>query len=104
MSCLISVATAIGKQLATILINMVIDTRSYVPPVQIGEIMRGSVIGIITASKSSKFPVGSYALGTALGWTEYAVAKAKQLEKIDVPSNGKLTDSLGVLGKLHPTL
>jgi NADPH-dependent curcumin reductase CurA len=77
-----------------------IDARSYVPPVQIDEIMRGSAIGVIKASKSSEFPVGSYAIAN-IGWTELAIAKEKHLEKIEVPSNGKVTDALGVLGKKH---
>jgi NADPH-dependent curcumin reductase CurA len=63
--------------------------------------MRGQAIGTIRASKSSSFPVGSYALGI-VGWTEYAVVKAKHLEKIEIPRNGKVTDALGVLGKLGP--
>lgn len=74
------------------------DTRSYVPPVQIGEVMRGAAIGVIKASKSDAFPVGSYASGT-IGWTELAVVKSKHLEKVDIPENGKITDALGVLGK-----
>lgn len=61
--------------------------------------MRGMAIGIIKASKSSSFPVGSYANGR-VGWTEYAVANEKGLEKTDVPSIGKITDALGVLGAL----
>jgi NADPH-dependent curcumin reductase CurA len=35
------------------------NTRSYVPPVQIDEVMRGYGIGLIVASKSKSFPVGS---------------------------------------------
>jgi len=73
------------------------DIRSYVPPVQIGEVMRGMAVGVVTASKSAKFPVGSTATG-AVGWTEVAVVKEKALQKIEVPRNGKLTDALGVLG------
>ncbi|KAI4232822.1 MAG: hypothetical protein LQ352_008299, partial [Teloschistes flavicans] len=73
------------------------DTRSYIPPVQIGELMRGVAIGIIKASRSSSFPVGSHAVGR-VGWTEYAIANEKDLEKTDVPSNGRVTDALGVLG------
>jgi NADPH-dependent curcumin reductase CurA len=60
--------------------------------------MRGAAVGVIAASKSSKFPVGSYAHAQP-GWTELAVIKEKHLEKIDVPKNGKVTDTLGVLGK-----
>ncbi|KAF2133052.1 NADP-dependent leukotriene B4 12-hydroxydehydrogenase [Dothidotthia symphoricarpi CBS 119687] len=72
-------------------------TRSYVPPVEIGAVMRGNGIGIIIASKSSKFPVGSYALGMC-GWSEYAVLQEKFLESLDLPSGAVPTDALGVLG------
>jgi NADPH-dependent curcumin reductase CurA len=73
------------------------DVRSYIPPVQIGEIMRGAAVGIIKASKSPKFKVGEYAVGN-VGWTELAIAKDKHLEKLDLPSNGRATDALSVLG------
>lgn len=77
------------------------DTRSYIPPVKIGEVMRGSVIGQIVASKSSSFPVESYATANA-GWTELAIVKEKDLEKIEVPKNGKVTDALGAVGLQFP--
>lgn len=75
-----------------------IDARSYVPPVQIGEIMRGAVVGKVVASKSAEFKVGEYCTASP-GWTEYAILKESEVKKLDVPSNGKLTDALGVLGK-----
>jgi hypothetical protein len=74
------------------------DTRSYIPPVKIGEVMRGQVIGTVKASKSQKFPVGSIATGT-VGWTEAAVAKDKHLQRVVLPKNGRLTDALSVLGE-----
>ena len=73
------------------------DTRSYIPPVKIGEVMRGQTIGIIKASKSPEYPVGSVAVGTT-GWSELAVAKAKHLQKANIPRGGQLTDALSVLG------
>lgn len=76
------------------------DTRSYIPPVQIGEVMRGQTIGVVKASKAPAFPVGSVAVGTT-GWSELALAKAKHLEKANIPKNGRLTDALSVLGKQH---
>lgn len=79
-----------------------VDVRSYIPPVKIGEVMRGSVIGKILASKSHKFPVGSYAV-TGAGWTELAVVKEKHLEKVEVPKNGEVTDAIGVLGPPTPS-
>jgi NADPH-dependent curcumin reductase CurA len=72
-------------------------TRSYIPPVEIGAVMRGSGIGLIVASKSSKFPVGTYATAMC-GWSEYAVLKEKFVEKLDLPEGAVPTDALGVLG------
>ncbi|KAF2726869.1 NADP-dependent leukotriene B4 12-hydroxydehydrogenase [Polyplosphaeria fusca] len=72
-------------------------TRSYIPPVGIGEVMRGYGIGVVKASKSSKFPIGSYASGNC-GWAEYAVIKEKQLESFNLPQGAQVTDVLSVLG------
>lgn len=73
------------------------DTRSYIPPVKIGEVMRGSAIGVVQSSKSKAYPAGTYAVAP-VGWTEIAIVKEKDLEKVDVPKNGRVTDALGVLG------
>lgn len=73
------------------------DTRSYIPPVKIGEVMRGQAIGTVKASKNPKFPVGSYATGT-VGWTELKVCKPSELQRVLVPKGGMLTDGLSVLG------
>ena len=59
--------------------------------------MRGVAIGTITASKSSNFPIGTLATGM-VGWTEFAIAPAKSLEAVNLPSNARVTDALGVLG------
>jgi len=59
--------------------------------------MRGSAICIVKASKSSKLPVGTYAIGN-VGWTELAIMPEKELEKVEIPRNGRVTDVLGVLG------
>ena len=59
--------------------------------------MRGAAIGIVKASKASDCPVGTVAVGY-VGWRELAVVKANQLQKAEIPANGKLTDLLGVLG------
>lgn len=73
------------------------DTRSYIPPVQIGEVMRGQAVGVVKASKDPKFPLGSYASGT-VGWTELKVCKGKELEQLHLPRGARLTDALSVLG------
>lgn len=59
--------------------------------------MRGQTIGKVVASKSSKFEKGNY-VTTYSGWTELAIQPAKDVTLLEVPSNGKVTDALGVLG------
>ena len=75
------------------------NTRSYIPPVPIGSVMRGVVIAKVIGSKSAKYPVGSYVSASA-GWTELAVFddSSKDLQTVEVPKEGRLTDALGVLG------
>lgn len=73
------------------------DTRSYVPPVKLGETMRGVCIGLITASNSPSYPIGTQVTAPA-GWTEYAILPSKDLQKVEIPKNGRITDALGVLG------
>jgi hypothetical protein len=78
------------------------DVRSYVPPVQIGEVMRGATIGRVVASKSPLYAVGDYATSYS-GWAELSIAEAsgadgRNLLRVSIPENGKLTDVLGALG------
>lgn len=73
------------------------DTRSYIPPVRIGEVMRGYAVGTVKESRNSSFPVGSYAAGT-VGWRELKVCEAKELQKTTLPKGAHLTDTLSVLG------
>ena len=77
------------------------DTRSYVPPVQVGAVMRGAVIARVVASKSSKYEVGCH-IYALCGWREQAIVEDKDgdVQKLDVPKGGRLTDALGVLGML----
>ncbi|KAJ7227172.1 hypothetical protein GGX14DRAFT_628588 [Mycena pura] len=58
------------------------DARSYIPPVQIGETMRAMGLGVVLKTGlQSALSVGQLVSG-AFGWTEYAVMKDKQIEKI----------------------
>lgn len=67
------------------------------PPVQIGELMRGAIIGRILSSKSPSFSPGDYVTCTP-GWTELSVQDAKACTLLSIPANGNVTDALGVLG------
>jgi NADPH-dependent curcumin reductase CurA len=56
------------------------DSRSYVEPVKIGEVMRAGGVGtVVAAGSGSKYRVGDTVSGT-LGWQEYAVLDDKELQ------------------------
>lgn len=78
------------------------DTRSYIPPVQIGAVMRGGgSTGRVVASKSSKFKQGEIVYTTAPGWTEYAIINDKDIQAVPETGDGKrrsAIDSLSVVG------
>jgi NADPH-dependent curcumin reductase CurA len=72
------------------------DVRSYLPPVQIGEVMRAAVTGTVVESEHAGFAVGDAVTGT-LGVTEYAVTDGTGVRKIDTAVAGPAT-WLGALG------
>ncbi|KDR76191.1 hypothetical protein GALMADRAFT_225868 [Galerina marginata CBS 339.88] len=74
------------------------DVRSYLPPVQIGEVMRALGLGVVIATgPESKLKVGDNVSGP-WGMTEYAVMKDKAVDKIVVPAGAEPLDFLSVLG------
>src|SRR6266699_6707957 len=59
------------------------DVKSYVPPVQLGEVMVGQTAGEVIESQDPRFKPGDQVL-TQLGWQLYGVAKGDELTPIDV--------------------
>ncbi|MEM7002239.1 MAG: NADP-dependent oxidoreductase [Pseudomonadota bacterium] len=49
------------------------DVKSYVPPVQIGEVMRASSVGQVIESNNADYPVGTFVSGM-FGWQEFAIS------------------------------
>jgi NADPH-dependent curcumin reductase len=72
------------------------DTRSYVPPVGIGEVMRAGGAGRVVASNDSRYSEGDQVVGM-LGVQEQAVVDAKGLSKADTQL-APLEKWLSVLG------
>lgn len=77
------------------------DDETYMPPVGVNEVMRGFAAGTILASKNDNFPKGSFATGL-VGWTEYKICHADELQKAQIRPGGQLVDALSAFGK--PTL
>ena len=72
------------------------QSRSYVPPVGIGEVMRALALGQVVASKNPEFPIGKYVSGT-FGVQEYFISAGKGLIEAD-PRVAPLPTFLNVLG------
>ena len=70
--------------------------RSYVEPVEIGEVMRAAAIGRVVESCHPDFTIGSYVNG-AFGVQQYAVSDGRGVTVVD-PSLGPPVAHLGVLG------
>ena len=72
------------------------DAPSYVPPVGIGEVMTGGVVGEVMRSNNPDFATGEIVEGL-LGWQEYVVSGGKGLRRID-PAAAPVSTALGILG------
>ncbi len=72
------------------------EGRSYVPPVQINEVMRAATAGQIVESKSDKLAVGDSVSGW-LGVQEYAVCDENAVFKVDTGAV-PLPTYIGALG------
>ncbi|MCL1114462.1 NADP-dependent oxidoreductase [Shewanella basaltis] len=60
------------------------DTESYIPPVELGEVMRSSGIGEVVESNHPNFKVGDRVMGM-MGWQEYFLSTGQGLNKVTAP-------------------
>jgi len=60
------------------------DTESYIPPVELGTVMRSSGIGEIIASEHADYQVGDRVMGM-MGWQEYYLTDGTGLNKVTAP-------------------
>ncbi|NYE60998.1 hypothetical protein FHW58_002150 [Duganella sp. 1224] len=76
------------------------EGKSYIRPVNIGEVMRAGGVGIVTESKSARFAVGDYVqggTGVQRYWTGPGDDKHAAFHKVD-PKLAPLTTYLNTLG------
>ena len=72
------------------------DVRSYIPPVEIGAVMRALALGKVAASEHPDFAVGDHVSG-AFGVQEFARSDGSGVNKVD-PALAPLPTYLGALG------
>jgi NADPH-dependent curcumin reductase len=70
--------------------------RTYVDPMQIGDLMPGATVGEVVESRADDLPVGTTVAGW-LGWQAYGVADRAALRVLDT-SVAPASSALGVLG------
>ena len=78
------------------------ETASYLPPVQIGAVMRGMGVGVVEQSRNPHFAAGDWVRGV-LGWQEYAVSDGAGLTREPRNPGIPLLAHLGVLGHIGLT-
>ena len=72
------------------------EGKSYIRPVEIGEVMRAAGVGRVTASRNPQFAIGDYVSGV-LNVQEYCLSDGRGLTKVDA-ALAPLPVYLGVLG------
>ena len=75
------------------------DTKSYIPPVQINDVMRAGGVGKVIASKHPNFKTGDFVYGQT-GVQQFIITDGKGYHKVD-PNLAPLptyTSSLGMTG------
>ncbi|KAI0001437.1 alcohol dehydrogenase [Russula compacta] len=80
--------------------NWLKETGSYLPPLQIGGVMRSLGLGtVIEAGEDCELRPGDIVSGRP-GWTEYVVMKEREIiQRIDIiPPGAQVVDFLGLLG------
>ncbi|HZZ34938.1 MAG TPA: NADP-dependent oxidoreductase [Caulobacteraceae bacterium] len=74
------------------------DQDQYLPPVQIGDVMRGGGIGVVTRSRSPRFNQGAVVNTGLGGWQDYAVSRETMLNPVPRMPGVPLTAHLSVMG------
>jgi len=73
------------------------EGESYMPPVEIGEVMRGGTVGVVVESHHSDFQPGDIVQGL-LGWQDYALDNGTGIVKLFKDASIPLTHYLGIFG------
>ena len=76
------------------------DMDQYMPPVEVGDVMRGGTLGVVEQSNNPAFKPGDVVMPGLGGWQDYVVAPfAQKIEKGPLP----LTAYMSVLGMTGAT-
>ena len=82
--------------------NWANEQASYLPPVGLGEVMRGGAIGVVEESRDPAFEPGDRVQGL-LGWQSYATVPARALTALPPIPGLPLDAYFGLLGHIGAT-
>ncbi len=74
------------------------DSEGYLPPVGLGDVMRGLTLGVVEDSRSERFKSGDLVMPISGGWADYAVVPDSGLRSVHRVPGLPLTASLSVMG------
>ncbi len=74
------------------------DVQGYLPPVGLGDVMRGLTLGVVEESRSDRFAVGDVVTTAAGGWADRAVIDAGAASRVHRVPGLPLTANMSVMG------
>jgi NADPH-dependent curcumin reductase len=74
------------------------EREQYLPPVAIGDVMRGVTLGVVEETRSSRFQCGDLVIHPNGGWQRYCVPLASDVSRVRHTEGVPLTAYLSVLG------
>ncbi|CAN5214838.1 NADP-dependent oxidoreductase [soil metagenome] len=74
------------------------DAVGYLPPVGLGEVMRGLTLGVVEESRSDRFKVGDVVTTAMGGWADYAVVPDAGVSRVHRAPGLPLTANMSVMG------
>lgn len=78
------------------------DMDQYMPPVEIGSVMRGLIIGVVEESKNQNFKQGDLVSGL-LGWQDYALVCSDSVSSLQLLPNPLFAPLSAFMGPLGAT-
>src|SRR5262245_13416997 len=78
------------------------EAESYLPPVPLGDVMRGGGIGRVEESNNPNFPVGAIVSGL-IGWQDYLLSGGQGLSVLPPIPGVPLTAYLGLFSHIGMT-
>ena len=74
------------------------DQDQYLPPVELGEVMRGGTIGVVEASRSNRYQPGDLVNPGLGGWQAYTIGHEDAVNPVPSLPGIPLTAFMSVLG------